>query len=105
MRSCHNRLSLILSGILRIEKLCDVQAAVWDARSEYYNIGIALGVPAGDLDAFKRNGARDDDCFVDVLKHCLRQPEGLSQKKLADALASKPVAFGGLAEEIRNKKF
>ena len=93
-------------GILKIENLVDVQNAVWPARSKYYNIGIALGVPAGDLDAFEKSNAhRVDECFMDVLKHCLRRNEGLSQQKLANALASDPVGFGNLADEIRLKRF
>lgn len=79
---------------------------MWPARSKYYNIGVALGVPAGDLDAFERSNAyRVDECFMDVLKHCLRQSEGLSQQKLADALASNSVGFGNLADEVRCKRF
>ena len=94
------------SGILRIDNLRDVQDAVWPARSKYYNIGIELGVPDGDLDAFeKSNSYRVDGCFMDVLKHLLRRSEGLSQKKLADALASPPVGFGNLADNIRCKRF
>ena len=94
------------SGILRIENLADVQTAVWPARTKYYCIGVALGVPTDDLDAFEKSNAyRVDECFMEVLKHCLRRGEGLSQQKLADALASNPVAFGNLADEIRCMRF
>ena len=79
---------------------------MWPARSKYYNIGIELGVPDGDLDAFeKSNSYRVDGCFMDVLKHLLRRSEGLSQQKLADALASPSVSFGNLANSIRYKRF
>ena len=94
------------SEILRIENLLEVQNAVWPARAKYYCFGVALGVSPDDLDAFEKSNAyRVDECFMEVLKYCLRQKEGLSQQKLADALASNPVGLGNLADEIRCMRF
>ena len=89
-----------------MDHLPDVLKAVWPARSKYYNLGIALRVSADDLDATERSSAyKVDECFTEMLKICLRRSEGLSQRRLADALESHPVGYGNLGEKVRSVKF
>ena len=93
-------------GILRIADFQAVQDAVWPARSKYYNLGIALGVSADDLDATEKSQSyRVDECFGDMLKKCLRRDEGLSQRKLARALANETVGYGNLGKKILEMTF
>ena len=100
------RLSFIPIGIFTIDDLGQLQAAVWSARSQYYSLGTALGVSAGDLDAIEKSGfGQIDRCFTEMLKVCLKRERGLSQQELADALGSPAVGFGRLAQEIRSKTF
>ena len=82
--------------------------AVWPARSRYYNLGIALRVSADDLDGIeKSNLYKVDECFREMLKICLRRDEGLSQQKLANALAkfNETVGYGNLGRDILAKTF
>ena len=92
--------------ILRMTEFAAVQNAVWPARSQYYNLGIALKVSADDLDAIEKSSSyKVDGCFAEMLKNCLKREEGLSQRALADALASQPVGYGNLGAVIRAMRF
>ena len=82
-----------------------VKEAVWDARARWNPIGLNLGILSGDLDTIA-NRRRDnpDDCFSDVLTQFLQQVDPKpSWKRLADALASKTVGRGDIAEDLRRK--
>ena len=101
MRICES-----YAEIFRIGDLVTVQNAVWEARSKYYSLGLALGVQAGDLDAIEKSCmCKVDDCFVDMLKACLRSESGLSQEALAKALALPTVGFKHLGDQIRSRTF
>ena len=94
------------TGMLTMDNFAAVLSAVWPARSQYYNLGLALQVSANDLDAIQKSNAyRVDECFTDMLKLILRGTEGLSQDALADALGSNTVGFGSLACDIRSMTF
>lgn len=81
-----------------------VRDAIWDARVKYQNIGIELGLSPDDVDAIVEDeGGKVEKCFVEVLKRCLK--DGISQKKIADALQSTPVGYGYLGREFLDKKF
>ena len=96
----------LYAEIFRIDDLLKVQNAVWEARSKYYSLGLALGVSAGDLDAIEKSCVcKVDDCFVEMLKVCLRSGSGLSQQALADALALPTVGFRHLGDQIRARTF
>ena len=84
--------------------LKEVMDAIWDARVQYQNIGIELGVPPDTIDSIAETQRGNvDKCFGEVIRYCLKN--GISQKRIADALQSRMVGYGHLGEEFLAKKF
>ena len=99
MDNCYNNR---LSGHLGISDLVKVQEAVWEARADWYDIGLGLTISADDLDAIKRD-ERDicKACFREMLKVWLRRSEPRpTWTELAKVLRSPMVDRGHLAEQI-----
>ena len=76
-----------------------IQNSTWDARSKWYNVGLALGLSPNTLDVIGRNH-RDicEDCYRTILKEWLGKKPTLSS--LAEALRSPSVNMGHLAEQL-----
>ena len=70
-----------------------VQTLLWDTRSKWHNIGLALGVDPTTLEAIKRSNHHVvDDCFKEMLLVWLRRANPIPcWKALADALRSPSV--------------
>ena len=69
-----------------------MQSALWNVRAKWYNLGLALRLKPGDLDAINVRHQRDpDDCFTDMLKQWLQNSEA-TVYVLHKALKSLPVA-------------
>ena len=85
--------------------LQQVQDLVWDARSAYYNIGLALDLPSAAIDAIvSGNSYRLNPIFMEMIKECLRR--GLvTQEKLAKAVSLPQVCFAYLSDCILAEKF
>ena len=82
----------------------EVYDAIWDARVQYQNIGIELGVQPDTIDAIADTQRGNvDKCFGEVLKLSLK--DGISQKRIADALQSRMVGYGNLGQEFLAIKF
>ena len=78
-----------------------VQTLLWEGRSKWYNIGLQLGLTAGDLDAIQRtNHHETEDCFTATLLKWLRTCERPSWSSLARSLRAAPVGLGELADQI-----
>ena len=78
-----------------------VQNAVWEGRAKWYDIGLQLGLTAGDLDAIKQNNHHVvEDCFTATLKKWLRTCERPSWSSLARCLRARTVGLGELADQI-----
>ena len=79
-----------------------VQNAVWEGRAHWYDIGLQLGLTAGDLDAIKWTNHHDtNDCFRAVLHEWLKSLElRPSWSSLARCLRAPPVGLGELADQI-----
>ena len=88
----------LISGSLGIDDFKDVQAALWDARDKWYNIGVQLNMSIASLDAIRReNRDNPDTCFNEMLSNWLRNGRPpLTWNNLADALRSRPVGCGHL---------
>ena len=91
-----------LIGQLNDKNLSQVLNKTCDARSRWYHIGLALGIPAGTLDAVRETQQGDcDKCYTEMLKVWLRgvdpQP---TWSALSDALKSTSVGYGHLAEQL-----
>lgn len=60
--------------LLSVDDLCAVQTAVWELRAKWYNIGVALGISVGTLNATElKHHYNPDRCLTDVLTEWLRQ--------------------------------
>ena len=78
---------------------------VWDARSEYYNIGLGLDLPSGTIDMIeKSNSYKPSPIFTEIIKECLRR--GLiTQEKFSKAVSSQQVGFAYMSDDILAEKF
>ena len=76
-----------------------IQTWTWGARSQWYNVGLGLGISPDTLDAVKRDN-RDicADCYGAMLKQWLKEEPALSS--LAGALRSPSVNMGHLAQQL-----
>ena len=82
-----------------MEHFRQVRDAIWDARVQYPNIGLELGISSDDIDAIAENKRGNvEKSFEEVLRRCLKN--GISQKKIADALQTKTVGYGHLGKEF-----
>ena len=92
---------LYFVGELSIDNLGDVLEAVWEARAQWYNIGLKLGISVGTLDSIDATSQNPGKCFTamskDWLKNGKSQP---SWAQLAKALKSRMVGYAQLAEEL-----
>ena len=88
-----------------MKDLQKVQIAAWDARAKWHNIGLELDIDPGTLDAIKTNNEDVEDRFRAMLITWLKmvQPKP-TLAALAEALQSRTVGFGHLAEQIQTPK-
>ena len=95
---------LLPLGFLTIYDLSKVQNthAVWEARAQWYNIGLGLALSAGSLDAIKLNNqGQCDPCLREMLSEWLkRRHPRPTWDALAEALRSPSVGYSHLAEEL-----
>ncbi len=74
---------------------------LWSARSEWYNLGIALGVDPNTLEVIKiTNPSNSDDCFNAMLKSCSETNTSLTWSGVCEALRKPSVAHNDVAESI-----
>ena len=87
-----------------MDDLASVQAAVWDGRNKWYNIGLQLGLSPETLDAIEQTKRHVvDDCFTETLKLWLRGSGSRpSWSCLARALKEQTVGLVVLAEKLQN---
>ena len=87
---------------LKVRDLSTVQNTTWNARSQWYNIGLGLDISADTLDAIRRsNQGECDDCYSAMLKHWLKVKHPRpTWNGLAEALKTPSVNMGQLAEQL-----
>lgn len=89
-----------------IEYLCpdDLQRVlngVWEARVQWYNLGLGLNITPDSLDAIElANSQKPDRCFRAMLTQWLREHHRPTWSGLAKALKSPSVGYTHLAEQI-----
>ena len=71
------------------------------AAAKWYNLGLALGVRSGRLDAIKVDYGTVDDNLREMLKAWLSTADRPTWEQVATALESRPVAKGSLARGVR----
>ena len=88
-------------GCLSPNDLQIVQNSVWEARVQWYNLGLGLHITPDSLDAIKLDNAhKTEDCFRAMLTQWLREHREPTWRALGEALRSPSVGLGHLAEQI-----
>jgi hypothetical protein len=88
--------------VLGVADLAAVQAAIWEVRAKWYNIGLELGVLAGTLDNIKkRNGNDGDSCLREMLEEWLTSTSLSTWGGLSLALRAVTVNEGALANRLQ----
>ena len=83
-----------------------VYETLFEARTNWYNIGLQLGLPEADLAAIKLENSMLQDCLREALAKWLRgvnQDSKPTWKRLVDALRSQSVSENQLAQFIEEK--
>lgn len=90
---------------LGIDDLGEVYAAMQDARSKWYHIGLELRISPNDLDAIKKQCNNDlKDALTETLLIYLRRVDPKpTWSQLADALGAKSVGFEYLVERVHHR--
>ena len=91
-------------GFLGPNDLRIVQNSVWEARTQWYNLGLNLELTPDTLDSIEvANGRNPDHCFRAMLTKWLIECKQSTWSALAEALRSPSVGLGHLAEQILQK--
>ena len=88
-------------GCLNPNDLRKVLRTIWEARTEWYNLGLELDITPDTLDAIEQaNVLNPDRCFRAMLTKWLREHNQPTWSSLAEALRSPAVGLSHLAQEI-----
>jgi hypothetical protein len=88
-------------GYLGPNDLRKVQRILWDARTQWYNLGLELDITPDTLDSIEQaNQLNPDRCFRAMLTKWLREHERPTWSALAEALRSPAVGLSHLAQEV-----
>lgn len=78
---------------------------MWEGRAKWYNIGLALKLTPGTLDAIRANHRFVEDCFSATLKEWLIVSKlHPSWSSLATALRDKTVGLQELADQLPKQR-
>ena len=110
MRACRNmnirsKHASIVTGQLAIADLKIIRRAVWEARTQWMNIGIELNILKTDLDAIKmtNQGGNPGDCLTEMLSLWLKQVNpSPTWTGLITALKQPTISLEQLAEQIES---
>ena len=82
-----------------------IRTAIWDARSDWQDIGIELGLKVTDLEAIdETNRGNVDKCFSKMLTLWLKRANPPpTWSAMVEALKEPAVGFEDLAEEVESK--
>lgn len=90
---------------LDIDDLAEVQEALWEARSKWYNIGIRLKVKDSDLECINAvSGIEVGEKFTQMLRTRLKMLEPVTWEELCDTLNHLIVNEPTLARKVKRKK-
>ena len=93
-------------GCLSPNDLQRVQNSIWEARVQWYNLGLGLNITPDSLDTIKLDNAhKTEDCFRAMLAHWLREHGAPTWRALAEALGSPSVGLSHLAQQILEQNF
>jgi hypothetical protein len=86
---------------LSIDDLGEVYDVMQDARSKWYHIGLELRISPNDLDAIQKEYDDPEGALTETLKIFLKRVDPKpTWAQLADALGTKSVGYGYLADRV-----
>ena len=85
------------------DDLGDIQDEAWDARAQWYNIGLRLRLPATDLDVIDKERGDIEAKFRCMLLKWLRSGNHCTWEALCKALSARSVNQAKLAATIRQQ--
>ena len=88
---------------LHIDHLGDVRAELFEARTKWYDIGLALKVPVTTLDSIEGQSGNDSKKLLEALKVWLKTAKKPSWHDVVDVLKSPIVGEPKLASDIEAK--
>ena len=92
------------SDCLGPNHLRKVQRILWEARTQWYNLGLELDITPDSLDSIElANSGKPDRCFRAMLTKWLREHQRPTWSALAEAVRSPSVGLSHLAEEIQKQ--
>ena len=83
------------------DDLGDIQDEAWDARAQWYNIGLGLRLPTTDLDVIDKDKGDIEAKFRCMLLKWLRSGKHCTWEALCKALSTRSVNHSVLAATIR----
>ena len=85
--------------------LAKVQALVFGARLQWFNLGLQLGVDYDTLAAIRRNFKNEtDDCFTEMLSKWLRMTDPPpTYERLIAALEEGVVGYPDIAKKVKEE--
>ena len=97
--------TVILTGTLSINDLCEIQSELHEVRDKWYHLGVQLKVPVSDLNAIRIQYRNDpEDCLLHMLTRWLSITiPSPTWQTVIDALCSAPIKRLLVAEQIRKK--
>ena len=84
--------------VFPLNSLPDLLNKLWNARSKWYNIGLGLGVSAGELDSIDQK-REPGDCLREVLIKWLKKRTP-RKSQLIEALRQRSVGYEQLADNL-----
>ena len=92
----------MFADYLNTENLGKVQNLLWKARTQWYNLGLELGINEETLKVIKRNYPDEDDCYREMLSKWLKTVKPTWEGVLV-ALTQPSVGCDHVAEKVRQK--
>ena len=85
--------------VFSMDSLRTLLNKLWSARSEWYNIGLGLGLSADELKSIDQKERKPGDCLREVLIEWLKQ-RNPRKFQLIEALRQPCVGYENLAEDL-----
>ena len=98
-------INLFVTDRLTVDDIKAVRTEIWEARSDWLDIGIELGLKVADLDAIKENNHGNvEKCFSKMLIQWLRRTNPPpTWSAMVEALKQPAVGFKHLADQVESK--
>ena len=105
MPNCNNSKTFLYNIQLSIDDFPEVQAALWEARAKWYNIGIRLKIEVSDLDCVNAESRIEiEGKYNRMIKLRLKMLKPSTWGEICDVLNHPTVNEPSLANKVRRQK-